>query len=274
MISGIYSLFDSETLECLYVGQSKDIDGRYYGHLKSLRLGTHNRKDFVEWFNIRNKDPESIAFCLLEECENEDSIKNTLEIKWFNELKPRFYGKLPNLNEKWEHSQETRNKISNGVTKSLKVNHHQTVKLFCENCQKIFEVKYEKRKQKFCSRDCVKLFNLRAKGKTKTEKEIIEKNSLEIMNLYSKNFWSCKKIGKKFNISHKSISNFLKKSGIIIRDVYGPGNTHYSEKSRTMISSQCRNCEEIFSRRKQGEKSFIFCSNSCRAKWNSKNRQF
>lgn len=118
MTIGVYGLFDNETCECLYVGMSKEIEGRFKGHLKELHRETHKRKDFVKWFIDQDKDTNSISCFLLEEIFELDYDQlNLLEIKWFNELKPRFYGKKPSENERWKSTSETRKKQSFSINK-------------------------------------------------------------------------------------------------------------------------------------------------------------
>ena len=118
MTVGIYGIFDSETDECLYVGMSSvSVEKRFKQHLKNLRNGNHPRKDFVEWFHNNSGQPELVVFRILEECENNETVLNTLEIKWFNELKPKYFGKQPSLNEVWERSEESKKKVSESLRK-------------------------------------------------------------------------------------------------------------------------------------------------------------
>lgn len=112
MTVGIYGIFDSETDECLYVGMSKSIEERWRHHLKELRSKKHKRKDFVKWFHDNGAQQELLSFRVLEECEHDEKILNLAEIKWFNALLPKYYGKKPSENERWTISEETRQKIS------------------------------------------------------------------------------------------------------------------------------------------------------------------
>ena len=112
MTVGIYGIFDSETDECLYVGMSKNIEERWRHHLKELRSKRHKRKDFVEWFHENGATAELLDFRILEECEKNDAALNLCEIKWFNKLLPKYYGKKPSENERWEQSEAARAKSS------------------------------------------------------------------------------------------------------------------------------------------------------------------
>lgn len=129
MSIGIYALYYGET--CLYVGQSKDIEQRYKRHIIRLKAGTALQK-FNEWFQENNCPHESIELKILEECEDNDLIKNELEIKWFNDLSPLFYGKVPSLKDTWSHSEETRKKISESL--KIKNGSNNTEDRFCKKC--------------------------------------------------------------------------------------------------------------------------------------------
>lgn len=149
MTVGIYSIFSVETGECLYVGMSSvSIEKRFKQHLKKLRNKSHPRIDFVEWYHNNGSDPKNIDFRILEECKNDSKILNTLEIKWFNLLSPKYFGKKPSLNEKWEHSEETKEKIRKSNYLFLGKEY---VKKFCKFCEK--EITKNSAK-KFCSKEC------------------------------------------------------------------------------------------------------------------------
>lgn len=120
MTVGVYGIFDAKTDECLYVGCSSNMEERFKQHLNHLKYKIHKRKDFVEWYHANGANPELITFRILEECEDNDVSKNTLEIKWFNDLKPKFFGQEPSLNNKMRHSDETKLKISAKTKAALK----------------------------------------------------------------------------------------------------------------------------------------------------------
>lgn len=150
MTVGIYGIFDAKDDTCLYVGLSSNIEDRWAGHIKRLNNGRHLRKDFVVWFENQGKNINSLRFEVLEECEAVDSIMNLLEIKWFNKLGPRFYGKAPGLNEKWSHSTETKAKISMSLAKSS--DRLIDRKLICSFCG--FNFHSVKKDAQYCSQSC------------------------------------------------------------------------------------------------------------------------
>lgn len=113
-VCGVYGIFDTLTEECLYVGQSKNIYERRRSHFKRLR-GERHLKSFTEWFISIKKDESRLDLRVLCRCLDNDDIKNKLEIFWFNELRPRFYGAVPSINNRWSHSKETKKKISDGI---------------------------------------------------------------------------------------------------------------------------------------------------------------
>ena len=115
MSAGIYAFFDKDG-DCLYVGQSSDIESRRASHIKCLRGGYHKRKEFVEWYR---ENENSLEFKVLEECDDNPEIKNALEVLYFNELRPRFYGQVPSLLDKFRHSDETKAKIAKTVRRNL-----------------------------------------------------------------------------------------------------------------------------------------------------------
>lgn len=137
MTTGIYGIFDSDTDECLYVGMSKNIEDRWKSHLKLLRNKKHPRKDFVEWFYKNGSKKELLVFRILEECKNKEETLNTLEIKWFSNLAPKYYGKKPSLNEKWILSEETKLRISKSNVESL-LQKGILYKAKCAKCNKLF----------------------------------------------------------------------------------------------------------------------------------------
>jgi hypothetical protein len=146
MSCGAYGIFDAETQECLYVGQSATIESRWKRHLIDLRNGNHLRKDFISWFQDHDEDSESMDFRILELCENTDKAKNSVEMKWFAILEPRFSGQIPGENYKWSHSEETRRKIS---ASSRKAKIHNLTCKFCTN-----NFSSRRRTQVYCSQIC------------------------------------------------------------------------------------------------------------------------
>lgn len=159
MTVGIYGIFDAKTDECLYVGKSITIESRWKKHIYLLRTGKHIRSEFVDWFNEHNKDPESMRFAILEECDNKGATKNLLEIKWFNELRPKFFRKLPSVKDKWQHTTATKIAIGEAMLKrSGSTNTFRDsegflfYRLTCESCA----IGYSSRnyRSKTCSQTC------------------------------------------------------------------------------------------------------------------------
>ena len=109
-VCGIYGIFDTLTGEYLYVGQSKNIYERKMSNFRRLR-GERHLKPFTEWFVSIGKDESRLDLRVLCRCLDNDDIKNKLEIFWFNELHPRFYGAIPSVNNRWSHSEETRKRL-------------------------------------------------------------------------------------------------------------------------------------------------------------------
>jgi len=120
MTVGIYGWFDKETGQCLYVGQSSNIEKRKKSHLKSLKSRKHSRKDFSEYYHQKD-NKEDIYLKILEETKNDLKIKNAAEIKWFIELKPLFYGMKPDESYYcFTATEETKKLISKNIKNSNK----------------------------------------------------------------------------------------------------------------------------------------------------------
>ena len=115
MTIGIYGIFDTRNGDCLYIGQSKNIQDRWRSHRKRLLAGKH-LKDFTEWFKEQGSDISTLELRELEETINTDEAKNAAEIRWFDNLSPKFYGQVPSANKRgWEQAEETKQKISTSV---------------------------------------------------------------------------------------------------------------------------------------------------------------
>lgn len=152
---GIYGIFSAETGECLYVGLSKDIKNRWREHQSKLESGKHRRKDFCEWFAENLFTESTLVFDILEIVEPDDFKLNEAEVKWFEKLKPRFFGLKPSVNYSWTHSDETKAKIAaSNRGMNGKKPAETSIPKTCElsDCLSTF---YSKRKAKiFCSRQC------------------------------------------------------------------------------------------------------------------------
>lgn len=231
MSVGIYGIFNAETNECLYVGLSKNIKERWKSHIKLLRNKKHKRKDFVEWFHTHGAHKELLSFRILEECEYDEKILNLAEIKWFNELKPKFYGKKPAEGEKWEHSIETKKQIQQTIYANLGLEYKQKQCFFCQSpittdaekyccvecawegmkkekveCVICFTPINYNRFNKTCSKKCSAIF----KSKSLSDKEPIDYGLVN--ELFYKQNMPVAKIAEKLKCSRQSIYNYIRKN--------------------------------------------------------------
>ena len=148
MTCGIYGIFSSCTRECLYVGQSKNIEYRWKQHLSKLRRGKHPQKKFSQWFRDHGCSPSVLSFRILEECIDESCVKNRLEIKWFNELEPLYYSQLPSMNSSYTS-------LRRAHRPSKKAENRTSYAYHCKYCLKSFSLLRKKQGQfAYCSREC------------------------------------------------------------------------------------------------------------------------
>lgn len=252
MTVGIYGIFDSKTDECLYIGMSKNIEQRWKSHLKNLRNKRHPRKDFTKWYHSNGAVKELLLFRILEECEYDVKILNSCEIKWFNKMRPKYYGKKPSLNEKWEHSEETRRKISDaGMGKepwNKKSPGAKSLYIFvCLHCEENFES--IKTTQKFCSRKCQAEF---AKQKSANEYDYDY-----IYDLYWNQGLSRPQIAEKLGVGRTTALKIMNRLGIPRRSAdeglktsikqnkkYSEG---MSERLKSLPKKICQYCDKEFS---------------------------
>lgn len=195
MTVGIYAFFDLDG-NCLYVGQSSNLEKRRSQHLKHLRGGYHKRKDFVEWFIANGED--ALEFRMLAECSEDVDIKNRLEIEYFQHLSPKFYGQVPSLNNRFSHSDETRLRISTSVRKNL-----QDLGVYEDRqciCGKYFTA-FVKKDTRFCSTKCV--------GSSRSS----SLNYDEVVKLYSSGL-SLHKVGDILGVSYRTVHRFMVQNGI------------------------------------------------------------
>lgn len=254
MTIGIYGIFDGETDECLYVGMSKNIEERWKQHIKLLRNKKHPRKDFVERFHALGAVEKLLSFKILEECECDESVLNLAEIKWFNELKPKYYGKKPSLNEKWEHSEETKRKIGMACSEKEPWNKKNKDTLspasydfLCLGCGK--KVKCIKPQQKFCSKTCVH----EKKAREKAEEYDYE----YIYDLYWNQRLSRPELAKKLGVGRTTALKIMKRLGIPRRNADEglknsiERNEKYSEelskRLKNLSKEVCQYCDKEFS---------------------------
>lgn len=218
MTVGIYSLFDTKTGECLYVGQSSNIERRATKHVQRLSSGYH-LKSFREYFASMGNDKSRISYKILQECSDDDNEKNTLEIQWFNELQPRFYGKEPSGNEKWKHSPETVEKIrasnkNNYIDKDTEISRPKA----CPTCDSVF---YSYRSSSiYCSQVCYS-----KAPRVNRSKEIDSTVVTEIIRLYVEGS-SQISIANLLGIDKKRVRRVLVDSNVPIR------SSHRNESNR------------------------------------------
>ena len=205
-VCGIYGIFDTLTEECLYVGQSKNIPERRQSHFKRLR-GERHLKPFTEWFVSIGKDESRLDLRVLCRCFDNDDIKNKLEIFWFNELHPRFYGAVPSVNNRWSHSEETRKKIGIRTYESERCGKHYTCAVYyytCVECGKFFISSRRKRgKYALCSKKCMRAHSLKM--------DTLDYN--KVKDLYESGVTQVK-IAKMFGVSNATVSKFMRDNGI------------------------------------------------------------
>lgn len=244
MTIGIYGIFNAKTDECLYIGMSKNIEERWKSHLKLLKNKRHRRKDFVEWYHSNGADPSLIDFKILEECEYDESVLNILEIKWFNSLKPKYYGAKPSLNNKWTISEETRKKISQAGKGRIPHNKGKILRsLVCQNCENIFHS--NAKQPKYCSRDCRKNFE----NKRFNKKELTDKYNSG-MSLHA--------LAEEYNCSYRTIHAYMVRHNISRRsfsDIYNSLDeiektnraTRFQSKIESLEKIVCSICDKLFS---------------------------
>lgn len=156
MTTGIYGIFGKNTHECLYIGQSRNIEQRWKQHKKLLRNKKHPRKDFVEWFDKNNCAIKKMDFRVVKELPQDvtDKELNIQEIYFFEQYKPKFYGKEPSQHDTWIHSESTKEKIRTSVLKKIydESGTQERMSKHCPICNSIVV----QLKNTYCSVDCYK----------------------------------------------------------------------------------------------------------------------
>jgi transposase-like protein len=273
MTIGIYGIFDTKTNQCLYVGQSKDVEARFRTHVTKLKCKRSSAlKSFILWYHANGSDESILTFKILEESPNDDYTKNVLEAKWFDSLQPKFYGKVPSLSERWQHSEETKLKIAeairnkngnlSGINKKQKDN--------CKICKKICFA------QKSICIDCQKFL---------FRKNFSRRWKLIIFREYLENNLAIREISRKYNISTREISRLLKIENIEIKKRSFNGRAHTAETLKKIsqnskihaqkhiknrIKKECENneCKTVTTYKPSDVKRF--CSRRCYIKFQSK----
>lgn len=251
MTVGIYGWFDKETGQCLYVGQSSNIEKRKKSHLKSLKSRKHSRKDFSEYYHQKD-NKEDIYLKILEETKNDLKIKNAAEIKWFIELKPLFYGMKPDESYYcFTATEETKKLISKNIQNSNK-----EVSQVCTVCKTNLTF----RQNGICI-ECKDKRNkeiIEEKKKQNLEKGIVISDE-DVIKLYVNNKMSYREIAKEFGISCVTVRKIIKRNNITPR-----GNGSMSKTRREGIRKKrkdtCLYCGKEFHKGRNTRK---FCSREC-----------
>lgn len=204
---GIYGLFDSATGECLYVGQSSDIEYRVKRHMWKLKSHTH-LDDFSSWFSSIGDDLSRVEYRVLDICEDDDAVKNSIELRRFNDLKPKFFGKVPSTKESWSMSEETKDKISRSVseywsTKGPSLGRTRlSVVRRCEHCSDEFTS--DRDNPRYCSVACVQ----------RSRASVIDIELAKDMYYGGK---TLRDISIAVGVSHVTIRRYLLEAGVSLR---------------------------------------------------------
>lgn len=247
MTVGIYGIFDSDTDECLYVGLSRTIESRWKGHVGCLRRGTHTQSGFSLWFKEKDCNIHCLTFKILEECEPEDKVLNRLEFKWTLFYKPRFAGKIPSENEKWTHTEETKKRISNSLTRTS--GRLIDRDLLCLSCNEIFHS--ARRYSLYCSSDCSSLND---------KLRELEKHNEEIIELYNFGL-SLREIAYEidFDVSHVTLRRYMLSIGVELRG-HGVMPSTFTPSIKTLWKKSCVVCKNDFEAKREHIKC---CSRKC-----------
>lgn len=216
-ITGVYGIFDLDTDQCLYVGQSVDVNERLRKHNEKLLAGKHPRKEMQQWFDGEGNQAYSL---ILEHCEDTDDAKNSCEIKWFCLLNPLFYGVAPTVNNTWSHSEKTRKRISESL---LGKNHDERYNK-CQQCGKNC-----KQENVLCSH-CIKSNESIRKRELKIQKE--KETYKKIIVLHKKGV-SITDICKECDVSYDVVNRIILMSNLI----GSPSFSHELERDQFIIAS-------------------------------------
>lgn len=103
--SGIYAINCKN--ECIYIGQSININDRKNSHLRKLRINKHYNMYLQR---IYNKYKDYITFELIEKCAPE--ILTEREMFWINKLRPKCNIQIPADSTHFTITDESRKKMS------------------------------------------------------------------------------------------------------------------------------------------------------------------
>lgn len=250
MTVGIYGWFDRENDQCLYIGQSSNIESRKLSHKKLLKDGKHPRQDFAEYYkNKENKD--DIYLEILEVTENDLDIKNGAEIKWFNLLKPLFYGMEPDKNYYcFTPTEEARKLSAKTLSKSREKDSY-----LCIQCN----INNTFRKDGICI-SC----------KDKNNQDIIEKKrkynldnnvkyeDIDIIEMYIAKEMSYREISLVTGISYTQVGKIIKRNFIVPRGHGAQSKSRFNGLKEKTIKI-CLYCGKEFSAQHKRK----FCSREC-----------
>lgn len=169
-----------------------------------------------------------------------------MEIKWFNSLSPKYYGKRPSLNETWVLSEETREKIKKTIIDKLPLDKNYLFRdLTCLFCDKIFHNKNKDRI--FCSRKCQSEYT-----KYKSNKEY---DYDYIYDLYWNQGISRPELAKLLGVGRTKALTIMKRLGIPRRDSHDGLKRVCDEKRiekmseilKSLPKKICKYCNDEFS---------------------------
>lgn len=206
MTVGIYGIFNIENNDCLYIGQSNNIEKRVAHHLNKLKNGKHKRREMQHYYDLLD-DVSNIQCFIIEETQDEHFIKNESEIKWFQTFEPLFYGVEPSLNAtNWSYNEETKNKIRNSLKRGYQEG---SVECSTEGCTitcyrgKVFCKK--------CLKHAERNGNIEVYNVTETDIE-------NIISMYKKRDIDCVEISYNMNIPLAIIYMVLHEKDICIKE--------------------------------------------------------
>ena len=202
---GIYKITNKVNNK-VYIGQSINIEGRFYQHKNCLNRNVGHNSHFQNAWNKYGE--ENFEFELIHIVSNVEEL-NDLEIyyiKKYNSNNPKFGYNITSGGDAPFFNEEYRKEISKMFNTSTKViTNIVTGKAFSYVATELND-KIVNIKQNFIKERNEKILNLYDELPFKKVTKDIEK---EIIKLYLNNM-SMVDIGKKFNISHNTVSNYIK----------------------------------------------------------------
>lgn len=286
MTVGIYGIFDATTNECLYVGQSKEIEVRFRQHITKLKNKRSNAlKSFVDWYHDQGAIEASMILKILESCPNKRLVKNQVEAKWFDKLEPRFYGKIPSLSETWDHTEMTRLKIAESVRRSRGNFTGVSIPKQVDGDNQKSNPKSTLKQNKKNAEDIEAARKNKAEIAISVESHFDEEWKDQIISWYVLENLSCREIARRIGADTKvNIPRQLRRYGIEVKPRTFNGHTLSEDmkkkiaddnKSRAMQNNNliaCMNCHITFHFRPSQNRRF--CSKNCRWDYDSEHCDF